>query len=407
MRTYPFHNYLAVFSLCMGSVSALRADEPPDLFQQGFARSSCITVPARIMDRDVTCILDTGSSICVLDTSFAATITKSVGNERVRSASGVIAVEQYERVSQSCMDFPQRTGSAISVDLSGFSVATGMQIDAFLGMDFLKPLIFQVNKGIPEFRKRSSFQPDAKSTAYQVKTIRRLPYIKVGLPVLGDRDFLLDTGSADYCGITSDYANQLILSNDAIVLDQIPQLDASGVRKKNLYVIREMKFFGIIMYNVPVGESDVNLIGLGLMRHLNFSLDFENAIAHVLPSSRSKISFDLDASGLRTVFRASQGLIVRRIVPDSPAEKNKIQVGDQVLEIDGRIASDLSFWEIRELLSQAGKTIQIKVKSGEQVRDVQLPLRRNFEYPPKWKPRSTQADDFQKFIESESKATPK
>jgi len=390
-----------VLGFCITSSFAPRADDPQEVFKRGFERSLFITVPARIMDKDVFCILDTGSTTCVLDNTFAGTLQRSVGKAQVGTATGIIQVERYERISQRCMGFPQQIGPAVSVDLSGFTVATGMRIDAFLGMDFLKPLIFHMDKGTPEFRQRTNFQPDSRSTAYPVKAIRGLPYINVGLPVLGDRDFLLDTGSADYCGVTRDYANQLIRSNDAILLDQIPTLDASGVRKKNLYVIREIELFGITMLDVPAEESSVDVIGLGLIRQLNFSIDFENSVAHVLSPSRSVVEFDLDASGLRTVFRSNQGLVVRRIVPDSPAGKKSIKVGDQLLQIDGRHASNLSAWEIRKLLSQAGKTIPLKVKSNDQVRDIQLPLSRKFEYPPKWKPRSTDADDFYKSLQKE------
>ena len=168
-------------------------------------------------------------------------------------------------------------------------------------------------------------------------------------------------------------------------------------------MIREIEFFGITMYDVPAEESSVNVIGLGLMRHLEFSVDFENSIAYVLSPSHTEVSFDLDASGLRTVFKSKQGQVIRRIVPDSPGQKSKILTGDQLLEIDGCIAAELSVWEIRELLSQAGKTIPIKVKSVDQVRDIQLPLTRKFEYPPKWKPRSTEAEDFLKSLQNEPK----
>ncbi len=229
MRIRLIQHSVFVFSFFITSLSVtLRAEDPQDDFQTGFERSLFIAVPARIMGKDVFCILDTGSSTCVIDKRFAETFQGSFGKEQVRTATDIIQVERYERVSQRCMDFPKQTGPAVSVDLSAFTVATGIQIDAFLGMDFLKPLIFRIDKGTPEFRERTNFQPDSKSTAYAVKTIKRLPYIKVRLPVLANRDFLLDTGSADYCGITTDYANQLIRSNDAMILDEIPTLDASG-----------------------------------------------------------------------------------------------------------------------------------------------------------------------------------
>ena len=407
MQTCRPYHYAVLLALWAITLSALQADGPPDVFEESFARTSALIVPGRIMDRDVTCTLDTGASTCVLDTRFAATLPNSVGTERVGTSSGRITVDRYEQISRSFMEFPQSTGPAVAIDLSDFSLATGMQIDAILGMDCLKRLVFQVSNGTPRFRTAEDFRPDSNATSNSIKTTRGCPFIAVGLPTLGDRQFLIDTGHASYCGITREYVSRLIRTNDAMLLEEIPTLDASGVQKKNLYVIREIKVFGITMYDVPAEESDVNGLGLGLMRHLNFSIDFQNSVAYVLPPSRLRDSFDLDASGLRIVFQRGRGQAVRRIVPDSPAEKNKIHMGDQLLEIDGHIASELSAWEIRKFLSQAGKTIPIKVKSGEQVRDIQLPLRRNFEYPPKWKPRSTQADDFQKFIESESKAAPK
>lgn len=322
---------------------------------------------------------------------------------RVVTASGLTTMQQYEQISQRLMEFPQVTGAAAAGDLSGFSLAAGTQIDAILGMDFLNCTVFQISNGKPQFRNRNHLERNLRGQSYPVTTIRKCPYIAVGLPVLADRQFLIDTGWVSYCGITKDYADRLIRTHDALLLEEIPTLDASGLRQKKVYVIREIEVFGITVRDVPAEESDVNLIGLGLMRHFDFSIDFENAVAYVLPSSRSVVSLDLDASGLRTVFQPDRGLIVRRIVPDSPAGKNNIQTGVQLLEIDGRITSELSYLEIRHLLSQVGKTIPIKVKSGDQVRNIQLPLRRNFEYPPKWKPRSTNADDFLKSLKNEAK----
>ncbi len=387
--------------------SLLNGQEPADVFKAGFEKSGLIIVPGRVMDKDAMCVLDTGTSINVVDKVFATQLAVSLKTQPIRTATGIIKAERFERVSTSCLLFPPLTGPAVAADLAGFSAVAGIQIDAFLGMDYLKPLILEMQAGAPRFRVRADHEQNATSISYEIRTVRELPFTDVELPILGELPFMIDTGTADYCGMTAEWLQRLLSENEAVLLEEISMLDASGVKKKRTFAIREFKVFGITLRNVPVAELDVNVIGLGIMRHLNFALDFENSVAYASPSPHAVDSFALDASGLRTVFQQDNRLIVRRVVPDSTAEQNMIQTGDQILQIDRRIASDLSFWEIRELLSQAGTTIPIKVKSGDQVRDVQLPLSRPFEYPPKWKPRSTQADDFQKFIESESKATPK
>ncbi len=406
MRRVPTIKSTAVLVALLMAQAVLRCEEPKDVFYTSFARVSLMAVPGKIMDKDVICILDTGSSTCVMDTKFAASVSKSLGAEQVRTASGLLTVPRFEKIAQRLMAFPQRTGPAVALDLSRISVATGMQIDAILGIDYLRYLFLNVSNGTPGFSDKAEISSGSGVKSYPLSVINGCPYTDVNLPVLGERPFLIDTGSVTYCGITRNYASQLVRANDAMLLEEIPTLDASGVRKTSLYVIREIKVFGVTMYNVPAEESDVNGIGLGLMRHFNFSVDFQNSVAHVLPPTPTRSFFYLDASGLRLVFKPELGHVLRRIVPDSPAEKNHFQVGDQILEIDGRNSSEMSAWEIRELLSQAGKTISIKSQRGDEVRDIQLPLSRKFEYPPKWKPRSTQADHFQKFIESESIPAP-
>jgi predicted aspartyl protease len=393
--------YLAVLAFFFCCSVELRAEEPRDVFREGFERSGSIIVPAQIMGRNVTCMLDTGASTCVLDKRFAATLQKPAGTEQVITASGLVTVEQYAGISQQFMTLPHVTGPAIASDLSGMTNLVGIELDAVFGMDLLKRSILQFSNGVPRFRNRNDVVLDGLS--YPVTTIRRCPYISVGLPVLGDRPFLIDTGWASYCGITKDYADRLIRSNDAMFVDATVRLDASGIRQKNAYVIREITVFGIRIYDVPALESDVDLIGLGVLRQLELSVDFENDLAYVHKAFDGEVSFDLDASGLRTVIQPDRRVVVHVTMPDSPAEKHKIQAGNQLLEIDGRAAANLAYWDIRRLLSQAGSTIPIKVKSGDQVRDIELPLRRNFEYPPKWKPRSTEAEDFLKSLENKAK----
>ena len=404
-RNMPIHtnrHYLVVLAFCIRCSVGLHAEEPGDAFREGFEKSGSIIVPAQIMGRNVTCMLDTGASICVLDKRFAARLQKPVGTEQVLTASGLMTVEQYEGISQHFMTLPHVTGPAIASDLSRMTSLVGIELDAVFGMDLLKRSILQFSNGTPRFRNRNDVVFDGMS--FPVTTIRRCPYIAVGLPVLGERPFLIDTGWASYCGITKDYADRLIRTNDAIFVDETIRLDASGVRQKNAYVIREVNVLGIRIYDVPAVESEVNLIGLGIMRQLECSVDFENSVAYVHKSSTGRVSFDVDASGLRTVTQPDSRVIVHLAMPDSSAVKNNIQAGDQLLEIEGHAASSLAYWEIRRLLSQAGKTIPLKVKSGDQVRDIQLPLRRNFEYPPKWKPRSTDAEDFLESLENEAKS---
>lgn len=381
-----------------------------DPFFEGFKRTARIVVPGIIEGRPANCMLDTGATISVVDLELARTFPDPLrgADAKVGTPTTVEEVQSYQNIDRNCLNFPKKNGPINVSDLASLKTGRGLPVDAILGMDYLRPFIFEFKSGRPQFVLRSAFRPDRSATSYFLKrNAISHTTLALDLPVLGKREFIIDTGYNDCLAISSDWIKPLLKAGAAVSLQEIAAVNGSGARKKSLYVICEIELLGIKMKNVPAVESELNLIGLGLMRHFDFSLDFENSVVHVLPTSRSVDSFEADASGLRTEFYPGKGLIVHRIMPESPAEIIKIQVGDELLEINGLTASKLSYWDIRELLSQAGTTIPIKVKSGDQVRDVQLPLSRKFEYPPKWKPRSMQADDFQKFIESESKATPK
>ncbi len=386
---------------------AIVGQDPVDPFFAEYKRTGTIIVPGIVGGLPANCLLDSGSTISAVDVEFACKFGKvRRGHDvKVGTPSEVVEERTYVDIERGFLDFPKQTGVINACDMSNFQAASGNRVDAFIGMDYLRSCVFQFQSGKPRFIQRAKFSSDPTATSHILS--RQAPAshttVAIDLKILGQREFMMDTGFNDCLSISSDWIKRLLRAGEAVVLQEIVTVDGSGVKNKTLYVIREIQVLGIKMRNVPVVDSELNLIGLGLMRHLDFSVDFENSVAYVLPSSRSVELFDVDASGLRPVFHSDMGLIVRHIVRDSSAEKNNIQAGDQLLKIDGRAASDLAYWEIRRLLSQAGKTIPLKVKSGDQVRDIQLPLRRNFEYPPKWKPRSTAADDFLESLENEAK----
>jgi C-terminal processing protease CtpA/Prc len=79
-----------------------------------------------------------------------------------------------------------------------------------------------------------------------------------------------------------------------------------------------------------------------------------------------------------------------------------IQPGDRFETIDDKLTSKMSHEEIMRLLSMAGKTISLRLKRNTMIHDVRLQLTRKFEYPPKWKPRSTAAEDFFNSLQEEA-----
>ncbi len=132
MRVHSILLSTVVTSLCIAH-SILLGEQPKELFHQNFTRTSAIVAPGKIMDKDVMCILDTGATTCAMDMRFAAGLSISASTEQVGTASGLITVQRFEKITQRLTGFPQRTSPAVALDLTDFSVSMGMQIDAVLG----------------------------------------------------------------------------------------------------------------------------------------------------------------------------------------------------------------------------------------------------------------------------------
>jgi carboxyl-terminal processing protease len=68
-------------------------------------------------------------------------------------------------------------------------------------------------------------------------------------------------------------------------------------------------------------------------------------------------------------------VIIDHIYEDSPAEKEGLRNGDEIIRIDGKIASDLGLPQVRRMLSQAGKEVEIIVDRKGEILSFLLRLR--------------------------------
>lgn len=64
----------------------------------------------------------------------------------------------------------------------------------------------------------------------------------------------------------------------------------------------------------------------------------------------------------KEIFRGKESIIVDNVLPDGPAEKAGIRVGDIILEVDGRSVSDLKASQVTSLLQDGDDTSQVYIK---------------------------------------------
>ena len=75
-----------------------------------------------------------------------------------------------------------------------------------------------------------------------------------------------------------------------------------------------------------------------------------------------------------------------KIRENSPASELGLTTTDEITMIDGLNPASLGYWQLQEILSQAGKKIPLTVlREGKEV-SMEMTLRHSVPFPPDWPP---------------------
>jgi hypothetical protein len=192
---------------------------------------------------------------------------------------------------------------------------------------------------------------------------------------------------------------------NAIPARRVTVSTATEVREAQTYILKSVTICGFEFRDVEVQESNFNAVGIGCLSHFDMVLDFPYNEMWLTPHANEwPKRVPPDASGLVLGFQDTNLLSLVRIQPDSAGSKSTLQVDDQILLFDGKEPKDLSMMEIHKRQTEAGTVLPLRVKRGDRVFDVQLPLGYSFEYPPKWPNKKNVLDEFGEFLENDAKS---
>jgi predicted aspartyl protease len=360
-------------------------------------------LPGTVCSTRTSLLVDTGATTAYFDRTIESQLQEANTRSQVQVLTGSANIREwkYEKVPVAIDGLNEQKVDGIAGDLSGLRELLGeMNLKGVMGMSYLRHVTLQSRGG--QLRILSSEQSRLiKGTEYPLNINQAAcPLISVTFPLLGERDALVDSGYFDFLGISESHARVLMNSGDAVLLGKSTILTASGVVEQRLIVVREMHILGTRHENVPAVVGTTTKLGIQFVRSRDMTLNFPAQKLLVTDSPRKAMLFPVDASGLRIVWNENN-YIVRRIEHDSAASTMDIQPGDRFETIDDKLTSKMSHEEITRLLSMAGKTISLRLKRNTMIHDVGLQLTRKFEYPPKWKPRSTEAEDFFNSLQAE------
>ena len=331
--------------------------------------------PVRLMfDTGSTGFLDTGAVSRLGLTAAGALPAQGAGAKIERG--GLVTVAHLDLGGITFRD--QVLGT---LDESGFAAVEGRPVDGVLGYEIAKRLVVDLDYGARRLTlsEPASFRPATGAVAVPVKFFLQLPEIRAKVDGI-EGEFVVDTGSR---------ASLLLLK---------PFVERNGLQRRygahregllgwsiggpvrGLLARAGTLEIGGVTVNRPValiperGPPVDGNIGGGILRHFDVAFDY----AHDrIWFRRLDAAPDVyDRSGL-WVNRGAGGIAIVDVLPESPAARAELAVGDVILTVDGADVSSLA--DLRDRLKQApGTMVRLTIARDGAVRPIALTLEELF-----------------------------
>lgn len=335
--------------------------------------------------------VDTGSTSCAIDRSWARRNLQddySVFKVQINTPVGIEKISAFRAVPLSAGGFAVRNVDLSIVDLSGYSVPMDYQMDGILGMSFLSDKIveFDEAKGCRFLDRLPEVGSD--ETVLPLRREKTGPEIEVTLPGLGTRWLVIDTGSNGAISLKKQKVSVLDRMGHVVPVQSVEAYAGQGrLQQRSMSVLRWAQVGGVRFHNILIDDIPVETIGLGVLHHFQMILDF--------PGSRAILRFKGDgnechlrsnASGLGVTLKRNGRILIHAIRDGSPADGLGLKPSDEITRIDGLDPGSLGYWQLQELLSEAGKTISLRVLRDGKETEMRMTLRHTIPFPPEFPP---------------------
>ena len=119
------------------------------------------------------------------------------------------------------------------------------------------------------------------------------------------------------------------------------------------------------------------LLGTEYLDHFKIAFDYSRSLL-LLASDGPLVAAPFDRSGLFIVWRgqrARSGYLVRDVLHNGPGDAAGVQVGDELLAVDGRPASGMPLADIRAHLRSKAATLNLKIRRAGRSMELTVHLR--------------------------------
>lgn len=340
-------------------------------------------------------VLDTGAEASVIDAGHAAAIgLTGSGNIAARgNGENTVSAQVIARPELTLAGLRMPVETMYAVPLRALWPREGRPMEAILGHDVLSHFVVEIDYAASKVRLHDPerFPPPAGAESLPMTYEANVPVIRASFELPGGRRIegrlIVDSGNSGGLDLYGPFIEKHKIRN---ALNRIVEgaggMGVGGIAKQDLSRI-EAFHLGAFSLRTPVvslsrdakgGAAHPELagnLGARVLRRFTVFVDYPHDRLLLKPNDSFNQPFDYDMSGLALVAEgeAFDRVIVRRVLPDTPAAAAGFREGDEIASIDGR---KLDVNRLRRLFLEPRKTYELRVLRGEEILNLKLTTRR-------------------------------
>jgi hypothetical protein len=328
-----------------------------------------IAVPVHIGGRQYSFLLDTGAGVSVFDRTLSepmGSLTWYVRPLLVNSEREVYTFDCPEGTFVGAKRLPL-VGRGIFQDLSELRDAVAHDFTGILGADFLRQYVVQIDFDAGRVSLLRSCDR-IRGVPLPVKWTSRCPTVTVNLPAVGETQFVVDTGCI---GFTHGSLNNATFEKlrDAQKLSFVEPsrlMTINGVVEGRSGLLADPFSVGDVRHvRNFFTEGPGNALGIGFLSRHKVTLDFPKGVAILEKGKFFDRELPPNRAGLEIEIKTGTP-VVCDVHPGGIASRCGIHAGDEIVEVNGRTAGEMSIFAINDVLDWANVEARLTLKRGSE-----------------------------------------
>jgi hypothetical protein len=331
-------------------------------------------------------IFDTGAGGTIINESTAASLG-IVGDETVSRQGGTGMAEIVQSTDHIVYveDISFQDVTLGIAELDHIEKRLGMQIDGVIGWLILSQYAVRIEYDamLIEIYDNNKFEYDFGDSSYTLEVQGTTIFTNVTVAFKSGNSFtgkvVVDSGAGNtfYFNTPFTEENNLLTEMDTYYERETQSLstESSHIYTTMLADLSISDYeFSTVPANIAIAEAGalswsgpMGILGNGVLKHFNVFIDLQQQMISLEPNRLYHDQFEVNCSGLELVADdAFQKVIIDHVYGGSPAHEAGLDVGDEIVQINGANVSDFQLPQIRSMLSQDGEEIEILIdREGE------------------------------------------